>query len=484
MSLADLSDEIAAVVGEDACIRDPERQSAFVVDWRNLVRGRTALVALPSTTEQVSAIVRLCASANRPIVPQGGNTSLVGGATPSEEGNEIVVSLGRMNKIRAMDPVADTITVEAGCILRDVQIAADNGGRYFPLSLGAEGSCQVGGNVSTNAGGHAVLRYGNMRELVLGLEVVLATGEVLSKLRGLHKDNTGYDLKQLFVGAEGTLGIVTAATLKLFAQRRQVETALVAFKDLRKLMDLLADVRAHCEEFLSAFELLPRAGIEMALEHVPGVRDPMAKVFPYYALVELSSSQVYVPLRGAMETLLAGMLDRGLIEDAVISASQQQAAELWHLREACVEAQRVAGPSLKHDVSVPLGAVPALIIEASAAIAEAFPEVRIVPFGHVGDGNVHFNVCIGRRQDAGAFMQSAERISGLIYDHVARLDGSFSAEHGIGRMRVDELHKYGHRLDLSMMRAIKATLDPTGLFNPGRIFGTASETGVRAKRRA
>lgn len=471
----DLVDRLTKILGDDACLRDPERQERYVVDWRGMYRGRAPAVLRPRTTGDVARIVKLCAEAGVGIVPQGGNTGLVGGAAPSRDGTEVILSLERLNQVREIDRYNQTMVAEAGCILQTLQEAAEREGRYFPLSLGAEGSCQIGGNIATNAGGNAVLRYGNARDLVLGLEVVLPDGTIWNGLKGLRKNNTGYDLKQLFIGSEGTLGIITAATLKLYPARRQIEAALVAFDALDTLMALFDRVRAEADAFLTAFELIPRIGIDMALEHVRAVKDPLSARYPFYALVELSSSQTRFSLRTLLEDMLGGMMSDGLVRDGVVAESRQQAAELWLLREACVEAQRLAGPSFKHDVSVPISRIPDLVGSASAAVRRIAPDTRIVAFGHVGDGNVHFNVCIGKGQSAEAFLRHGAAITKAIYEVVEAMDGSFSAEHGVGLLKRDALHAYVPALAVGLMQKLKGCFDPAGLLNPGKVLGDPSD---------
>jgi FAD/FMN-containing dehydrogenase len=416
----------------------------------------------------VAAIVKLCAAARVPIYPQGGNTGLCGGAVP--EGDGIVLSLGRMNRIRAIDPVNFTITAEAGVILAELQRTAAEADRLFPLSLGAEGSCQIGGNLSTNAGGIAVLRYGNTRDLTLGLEVVLPDGTVWDGLRGLRKDNTGYDLKQLFIGAEGTLGIITAATLKLFPKPVEIETAFLALSQVEDVMALFARARAATGDQLTAFELIPRIGLEIAMKHVPNVADPLAQPHPWYALIELSSSQPGRGLRQALDELLATAHDQGLIIDGTIAQSATQARDLWRIREGMVEAQKHIGAGIKHDVSVPVSKVANFIGAASDAIGRRYQGARPIPFGHVGDGNIHYNIHQPVGGDGKMFLAEQHRINEIVHDIAASLDGSISAEHGIGILKRDELPRYKPAAALDLMRKIKQTLDPGGIMNPGKIL--------------
>jgi FAD/FMN-containing dehydrogenase len=455
----DLIDRLKQAAGPGGWIEDPDALAHRLTDWRGLYRGRVRLALQPGSTAAVAEIVRLCAAASVPIVPQGGNTGMVGGATPSPAGDSVLLSLGRLDRIRQIDPLNDTMI-----ILQRVQEAAAAADRLFPLSLGAEGSCQIGGNLSTNAGGIAVLRYGNARELVLGLEVVLPDGSVLDGLRTLRKDNTGYDLKQLFIGAEGTLGIITAAALKLFPRPRERVTALAAIATPAAALTLLARCRAASADAVTSFELMPRQGIDLARAHVADTADPLPG-HAYYLLIELASPAAS-PLSPVLEKLLAAALEDGLIEDATIAASTAQAQRLWRLREAIVEALRLAGPTVKHDVAVPVSAVPQFLDEALRLTAELLPEGRAVPFGHFGDGNIHFNVSLSRDLPAA----QKERLSASIHQLVARLGGSISAEHGIGQLRRDELQHFKSPVELALMRKIKAALDPAGIMNPGKML--------------
>jgi FAD/FMN-containing dehydrogenase len=462
-------ERIKAAVGPRGWIAEPAEQEPYLLDSRRLWRGATRLVVRPASTAEVAAVVRICAEARVPIVPQGGNTGLVGGGVPPEDGTNIVLALGRMNRIRAIDPVNFTMTVEAGCILAHLQQAAAEADLLFPLSLGAEGSCQIGGNLSTNAGGIAVLRYGNTRELTLGLEVVLPDGRIWDGLRGLRKDNTGYDLKQLFIGGEGTLGIITAAVLKLFPRPREVETALLALSRVEDVMEVFARARAASGDQLTAFELIPRIGIEMTTRHLHALSDPIAAEYPWYVLLEVSSSQTEGGLRTMLEGFLAAQMEAGLIVDGVIAASAAQAAELWRIRDGMTEAQGFEGGSIKHDVSVPVSRVADFIVEASAAVSRAIPGIRPVPFGHVGDGNIHFNLSQPLGADKTGFLARWEEMNRIVHDIVAARNGSISAEHGIGRMKVEELTHYKTKIELDLMRKIKAALDPEGIMNPGKV---------------
>ena len=413
-------------------------------------------------------MVRICAEARLPIVPRGGNTGLVGGGVPPEDGDNIVLALGRMNRIRAIDPVNFTMTVDAGCILAQLQEAAAEIDRLFPLSLGAEGSCQIGGNLSTNAGGIAVLRYGNTRELTLGLEVVLPDGQIWDGLRGLRKDNTGYDLKQLFIGAEGTLGVITAATVKLFPKPREIETTFLGLTRVEDVMALFARARAATADQLTAFELIPRAALDLALAHVPGTIDPLALHHSWYVLIELSSSQTESGIRGLLERLLESALEEGLVADGVIAESGAQAKELWRIREAIVEAQLYSG-SIKHDVSVPVSRVAEFIIRATAAVSERLPGIRPMAFGHVGDGNIHFNLTQPEGADTASYLARWHEFNDIVHGVVRELHGSISAEHGVGALKRDEIARYKSPVEIELMRRVKHALDPANIMNPGKV---------------
>jgi FAD/FMN-containing dehydrogenase len=461
-------ERIKAVVGPRGWIDDPNEQEPFLTEARRLWHGATQLVVRPAATAEVAEVVRICAAAKLAIVPQGGNTGLVAGGVPPEDRDNIVLALGRMNRIRTVDPANFTMTVEAGCILAELQQAAAEADRLFPLSLGAEGSCQIGGNLSTNAGGIAVLRYGNARELTLGVEVVLPDGRVWDGLRGLRKDNTGYDLKPLFNGGEGTLGIITAATVKLFPRPRETDTAFLALDRVEDVMDLFARARAAAADQLTAFELIPRAALDLALVHIPGTIDPLAARHPWYVLLEMSSSQTESGLRGLLERLLATALEEGLIADGVIAESGAQAKELWHIREAIVEAQLFSG-SIKHDVAVPVSRVADFIIRATTGVCERLPGIRPMAFGHVGDGNIHFNLTQPEGADTAAYLARWQEFNDIVHGIVRDLHGSISAEHGVGRLKRDEITHYKSAVEIELMRRVKRALDPDNIMNPGKL---------------
>ncbi len=464
-----LIERIAEVVGANGCLTDTLDIAPYLEEERGLYHGATSLVVRPRTTEEVAAVVKLCARAGVAIVPQGGNTGLCGGGVPAESGAEIVLALGRMNTVRHMDAVNFTITVEAGCILADIQAKAGDAGCLFPLSLAAEGSCQIGGNLATNAGGINVLRYGNARDLVLGLEVVLPDGRVWNGLQALGKDNTGYALKHLFVGSEGTLGIITAAVLKLFPKPVETETAFCALTSLDDVTQFLNLARALSGDAVTAFELVPRIGFEMCVNHIDGVSDPLSEPHDWYTLIEFSTSRPKAGLRAGFEGLLETAFEDGIIADAVIAESLDQANAMWRIRESLPEAQKHEGGSIKHDISVPVSRVPEFIARAMAEVQKAYPDARPCPFGHVGDGNVHFNVSQPKSMDKDAYLAEWQTMNRIVHDLVADMGGSFSAEHGIGRLKVGEMGHYKDPVELDLMKTLKNALDPNRTMNPGKV---------------
>jgi len=377
--------------------------------------------------------------------------------------------MSRMNRVRAIDPVNRTITLEAGVILADVQKAAEEAGALFPLSLGAEGSCRIGGNLATNAGGMTVVRYGNARDMVLGLEVVLPDGRIWDGLKGLRKNNTGYDLKQLFLGSEGTLGIITAAVLKLYPPPRVAETALIAVPSVQAALDLFNRTNEQAGDTLTAFEFMARIGIDFAVKHVPDIVDPLTERYPYYALIKLTSTQANAPLKDTLEEILADAFEEGLVEDAVIAASESQGEALWRIRESIPEAQKPEGGSIKNDISVPLSCVPDFIERATAAVEQAMPGIRVVPFGHFGDGNIHFNLSQPIGADRQAFLAEWERFDRMVADIATDLGGSFSAEHGIGQLKTVDMDRYKSDVEIDLMRSLKRALDPKNIMNPGKV---------------
>ena len=469
MKDAPLIRTLADLLGADQVLTSAADMSAYLADWRGRYRGAATCVVRPASTAAVAAVVRACAEAAMPIVPQGGNTGLCGAATPAGDGHAVVVSLTRLNRVRQIDTANNTMTVEAGCVLATLQAAAAQAGRLFPLSLAAEGSCQIGGNLSTNAGGVQVLRYGNARDLTLGLEVVLASGEIWDGLRGLRKDNTGYDLKHLFIGAEGTLGIITAAVLKLFPLPRANATAWLAIASPAAAVRLLADLQARFASTLTACELVSDVALGLVRQHIPGPH-PALWASPWHLLIELSAGGEESELREALGALLAEALASGTISDAVLAQSGEQARRLWAMRENIGEAQRIDGLSIKHDVSVPISRIPEFVERADQALTEAFPGLRIVTFGHIGDGNLHYNQSQAAAGRNAAFLAAQPAVNRIVHDLVDELGGSISAEHGIGRLKRDELLRYKSPVEIEMMRAIKHVLDPQGLMNPGKVL--------------
>jgi FAD/FMN-containing dehydrogenase len=462
--------ELKAAVGDGAWLESPDDVAPFLSDFRRLYHGSAPLVLLPRNVDEVARILRICNRAQVAVVPHGGNTSYCGGATPDETGAQIVLSLRRLNRVRQVDAADYSMTVEAGCTLAEAQAAARDADRLFPLSLGSEGTAQIGGNLSTNAGGTAVLRYGMMRDLVLGLEVVLADGRVLRGLKSLRKDNTGYDVKSLFVGAEGTLGVITAACLKLFPQPADTATALAGIDSPQHALDLLARLRTAAGDQVTSFELMPRLAVQLTVKHVQGVADPLDQNTPWYLLIELSSPN---PQQGLL-TLLTATLEEaataGTIQDAMLATSIAQAQAMWKLRESVPEAQRRHGASLKHDVSVPISAIPTLIEKGTALVQRLAPEGDVISYGHAGDGNLHFNVSQKPDADIKSFVARGPALEHAMFDLVESLGGSISAEHGIGRLKAAEFARRADPVELAVMHELKRALDPKGIMNPGKVL--------------
>jgi D-lactate dehydrogenase (cytochrome) len=455
-----------AIVGDKYAVTDAADIAPYVTEERDLFHGRSPLVLRPGSTAEVSAICKLASEHKIALVPQGGNTGLVGGQTPHH--GEVVVSLRRLDKIREIDPASNTLTCEAGVVLQIAQQRAAEVDRLFPLSLGAEGSCTIGGNLSTNAGGTAALAYGVAREMALGLEVVLADGRILNGLSKLKKDNTGYDLRNLFIGAEGTLGIITAATLKLFPKPHAVETAYVGLKSPAQALKLLSISQNEAAGSLTSFELLADIAVDFSLRHGIDIRDPLTSKHPWYVLMELSSPRD--DARAALESILAQGMEEGIVDDAVIAANLTQRAGFWKLRDEMSAAQKPEGGSIKHDISVPVAAVPAFIEEANAAVVKLIPGSRPVPFGHLGDGNIHYNVSQPVGGNTADFMSRWHEVNEVVFEIVLRMGGSISAEHGIGVLKRDELPDVKDKVAIELMRGIKAMLDPLGIMNPGKVL--------------
>lgn len=461
-----LIDRLKGIVGPAGWKTDPVELQPHLTEWRGAVSGRTPILLAPQSTAEVSAVVRACADAGVAIVPQGGNTGMCAGAVPDESGEQVILSLARLNRIREVDALDFSMEVEAGCVLAAIQEAARAKNRYFPLSLGAEGSCQIGGNLATNAGGINVIRYGTARALLLGLEVVLADGTVLSSLRSLRKDTAGYDLKQLFVGSEGTLGIITAATLRLYPDPGETSTALLAVNESSAAVRLLASLRATLADRIEAFELVSGAIFDLVEKHIPAASLPFDDKYPWYVLIETATN-------GGHEKLEAALMleaERALVADAVIAKNAAEAEKLWRLRHSIADAERQEGKALKHDISVPIGKLQELLVRGDALLDRMMPEAVLLAFGHVGDGNLHYNVALPGNLSAAAYDSAGARITSAIYDLVAELGGSFSAEHGVGRLKKAYLEQYRGGAEYELMRRLKTALDPQNILNPGKVI--------------
>lgn len=458
---------IREALGKNGYIDTMPELDAYQNEWRGLWKGQCDLVAKPNSVEQVSKVLSICFEHSIPVVPQGGNTGLVGGGVPK---SGIVLSTERMNKVREVDPVNFTISCDAGCILADIQTEADNVDRLFPLSLGAEGSCRIGGNLSTNAGGVQVLRYGNARDLVLGLEAVLPDGRIWDGMRGLRKDNTGYDLKHLFIGAEGTLGVITGAVLKLYPKPRQRETCLVAFETVENCIELFTRLSAYAGDALTAYEAMNRLSVEVTFRHGHNTRDPFDAPHAWYGLLELTSPRDGTDLREAVEKVLEKAFEDGIVVDGVIAESGGQRDDFWRIRESIPECQGPEGASIKNDVSIPISQVTEFFRLTNAAVAEVIPGIRFVSFGHIGDGNIHYNLSQPVGADREAYLEKWHDVTDPINEIVYKLNGSFSAEHGIGQLKRTELTRYRSAVEMDIMRSVKNALDPKNIMNPGKLF--------------
>ncbi|MBZ2207586.1 FAD-binding oxidoreductase [Massilia soli] len=458
------------IAGEPFVLTSAADMAPFLDDWRGRYTGKALAVLRPADTEQVAQLVKACAQWRVPLVPQGGRTGLVLGSVPDDSGTAVVLSLSRMNKVRSIDAVNRTMTVDAGCILQHVQDAAALHDCLYPLSMASEGTCTIGGNLSTNGGGTGVLRYGNARELCLGLEVVTPQGDIWSGLRGLRKDNTGYDLRDLFIGAEGTLGVITAAVLKLYPLPKASSTALVALGTARDALDLLTLAQDRCGACLTAFELMSDVCLQLVGSQFPELPKPFSRPHGQYVLLELDSCESSQHANGMLEQTVSIALDRGIARDAVVAASEAQSRGLWNLREHISMAQAKAGKNIKHDISVPISRIARFIGATDAKLRDAFPGVVLVTFGHLGDGNLHYNVGPPAGVPHDEFLANQAAVNRIVHDQVDAFGGSISAEHGIGALKRDELSRYKSPVEMAMMRAIKATLDPLGIMNPGKIF--------------
>jgi FAD/FMN-containing dehydrogenase len=470
LSVTDLVAGLSQAAGADALITDPARTAPMLRDHRALYRGHALAVVAPEDTAAVARVLAYCNERRIGVVPQGGNTGYCGGATPDASSSQVLLSLAKLNRVRAIDAGNYTMIAEAGCVLATLQAAAADADRYLPLSLGSEGSCMLGGNLSTNAGGLNVIHYGMARELVLGLEVVLADGRVMETLTGLRKDNTGYDIKSLFLGAEGTLGVITAACIKLYPAIRSRATAFIAVRDPAAAVSLLDRLRQVSSDSVTSFELIPRIGVELTTRHIPGVVDPLTAPSAWYVLAELSSSRAGEPLEAILEKALESALADHWISDAAVAQSDREREAFWRLRESIPEAQRKDGASLKHDISVPVSQVPRFIDIAGAWVAQHVPQGVLVAYGHLGDGNLHFN--INQRAGTQVFQLQAveQKLKRAIHDFVKDFSGSFSAEHGIGQLKIFELERYANPVELDLMRRVKQAFDPNGILNPGKVL--------------
>jgi len=466
MSTAMLPDRLKEIVGDHGWTTDPAELDAHVTERRGAVHGKTAIMVSPSTTSQVAEVVHACADAKVAVVPQGGNTGLCGGAIPDESGEQVLLSLSRLNAVRSLDANDFSIVVEAGCILSDVQQAATDAGRYFPLSLAAEGSCQIGGNLSTNAGGLNVLRYGTARQQVLGLEVVLADGTVWDGLRTVRKDTAGYDLKQLFIGSEGTLGVITAAALKLWPQPGDTTTLLAALNRPAQAVELLGRLRETAGDSIQAFELISDRCFRFVERHIASARVPFDESYPWFVLADIASPQS----SSLLEDALMQMIEAGVLENVIIAKSESEAAGLWHMRHAISDAQKPEGRSIKHDISVPTSKVADFVVAGEGLVARLLPDARLVAFGHVGDGNLHFNVSQPPGSDPEQFLADGESLTEALYELADGMGGSFSAEHGVGVVKKAWLERYRGGIELNLMRTLKSALDPHNTLNPGKVI--------------
>ncbi|MEM6461508.1 MAG: FAD-binding oxidoreductase [Pseudomonadota bacterium] len=467
-------DRFVAIVGDDHALRDASAIAPYLEEPRGIYHDSSPLVLRPGSVEEISQILAAATGTGTPIVPQSGNTGHVGGQVPLEGKCQVILSMSRLNRIREIDTVGNTLTADAGCVLQDIQTAARDAGLLFPLSLGAQGSCQIGGNLSTNAGGTAVLAYGNTRQLCLGLEVVLPTGEVWSALRKLKKDNTGYDLRDLFVGAEGTLGIITAAVVKLFPIPAGHQVAIAGLENPEAALALFNRAQRRCGAALTGFELMQRIAVEFTVRHIPGTKDPLTGQHPWYVLVDISSARSQEDAEAMMQDTLEDAFAQSLIGDAVVAQSETQRQAMWSMRENMSSAQKPEGSSIKHDVSVPIAAIPAFMAQADKAVLELMPDARIVAFGHMGDGNIHYNISQPEGADPAEHLARRREINDAVYEKALALSGSISAEHGIGQLKQHRLEQIREPIEIDLMRRIKAAFDPAGIMNPGKVISASA----------
>ncbi|MCM0035769.1 MAG: FAD-binding oxidoreductase [Burkholderiaceae bacterium] len=469
MKQMEFTSRLIHVVGDEGVILNPADQEFYVNDWLGKSHGRTVAVVRPRNTAEVSAIMRLCHQSQTPVVPQGGNTGMSGGATPDMSGAQVILSLNRMKRIHEVDPVNNTLTADAGVVLADIQQAARAVDRYFPLSLGAEGSCTIGGNLATNAGGTGVLRYGNTRDLTLGLEVVLPDGRVWNGLRGLRKDNTGYDLKDLFIGSEGSLGIITGVVLKLFAAPAGRVSAWVGAQEMTSVVTLLNRLQAACGPRLSAFEMMSGPSLALVTRHLEAHVSPLDKTYPYYVLIELADTNMS-GLQEMLQDALTLATEDGLIDDCVVAMNEAQSVSMWRLREGISMAQVKAGKAVKHDIALPISSLATFVKEADEAVQKSFPELPIINFGHIGDGNLHYNLLLPLAISNTAYKETTDHLNKSIHDLVTQFNGSISAEHGVGTLRRDELKRYKSSVEMDLMNAVKRAIDPNQIMNPGKLL--------------
>ncbi len=466
----DLHSQFISIVGKKYALTDAEDIAPHLTEWRNRWTGKSSLVLKPGSTSEVSQIMKLATQTATPIVPQGGNTGLVGGGMPDNSGDAIILSTSRLNKIRNIDVAGNTMTVESGCVLQTIRQTADDSQRLFPLSLGSQGTCQIGGNLSSNAGGTGALAYGVARDMVLGLEVVLPTGEVLEDLNALKKDNTGYNLRHLFIGAEGTLGVITAAVLKLFPKPKGVATAFVATNSPEDALSLFQAARDMAGSSLTAFELMGRFAVQITVKNIEGVKDPLNTVYPWYVLLEITSGENVERAQALLTTLMESQFEAGIIVDGVVAASNQQSASFWHLRESISASQKPEGASIKHDISLPVHLIPSFLKKSQKLVLQIEPNARLCAFGHLGDGNLHYNISQPESVERQVFLDKAKEITSAVHALTLELAGSISAEHGIGQMKREELAQIKNPVALDLMRRIKADLDPSGIMNPGKVI--------------